>query len=231
MALRRGFTLVELIIYFMLSALILGLILSLFTVAKRTQQHTYSQYLVGGPIASTIRLLRKELQSTALGTVRAFPTETGSEAPGMSCLSAFDEQDGKFQLGDYGAPHWQKHVFYSLNSEGTLTRWSEELGEKDYLPRAAVKLPSERSSGGRAVMHGLLPPNKGVDSYQDPTKYGGFEIAFVRRDNGEDSLSYVNPTESDEYDTHTRLVQVTLRTYGDRDPTFSEITFRVCPRF
>ena len=54
----------------------------------------------------------------------------------------------------------------------------------------------------------------------------------MRRENGQDSLSKTNPRDSEEYSSHTRLVEVTLRTFEDRsEPDFSEVTFRVCPRY
>ncbi len=230
---RRGFTLVELIIYFFLSVLVLGLVASMFTVAKRTQQHTYAQYLVGGPIADTIRLLQKELQSTALTSVQAFPQNGGGERPGMSCASAFDS-DGAFSLSGYGTPHWQKHVFYFINEEGSLIRWTRDYtdAEKDmHLPVRPTNAPSDHPGGGRPVMPGLLQPNTEVEKYQPATPYGGFEVGFVRRAGGAESVSPVNPSDSTDYPAHTRLVQVTLRTHGERNPSFSEIKFRVCPRY
>lgn len=232
MALRpkRGFTLVELIVYFMLSALVIGLMVSMFTVAKRTQQHTSAQYLVGGPIASTIRLLRRELQATALTSIQVYPGNTGTERPGMSCVSAYDT-DGKFTLGDYGTPKWQKHVFYTLNEKGALERWSQEFTDKNFLPQLATTMPSARVDGGKSLLHGLLLPNKEVKDVQAATPFGGFEVAFVRRTNGVDSLDYTNPAKSKDYANHTRLVEVILRTQADRNPTFSEVRFRVCPRY
>ena len=65
MEMRRGTTLIEIVIYFGLSVVALGIIVSMFTVAQRTQRQTYSQYLVGGSLSSTIRLIRRELQATA----------------------------------------------------------------------------------------------------------------------------------------------------------------------
>lgn len=226
----RGFTLIEMVVYFGIASLALGVIVSLFKIAGRTQQQTYSQYLVGGSMASTIRLLRNELQSTALASVQAYP-EAGGTAPGLSCVSAFD-LDGKFTVNGYGVPKWQKHVFYHLGSNGSLTRWQQPIAKPNLLPTPTSTLPSQLGSDGRSIMSGLLPPNKAAASYYPSTPFGGFEVNFVRRTNGTDSLTQVNPTKSKQYSSHTRLIEVTLRTFEDRgEPDFSEITFRVCPRY
>lgn len=225
-----GFTLIEIIVYCGLSALALGIIVSLFAVAQRTQQQTYSGYLVGGSLASTVRLLRNELQSTALASIQAYP-EAGGGSPGMSCSSAYDK-DGKFTINGYGVPLWQKHVFYHLDNSGALFRWKQAIDKPTLLPTPSTTLPSTLATDGSSIMSGLLPPNKAVDKFYPGSKFGGFEVNFVRRTNGVDSLTQVNPAKSKDYDTHTKLVQVTLRTFEDRsNPDFSELSFRVCPRY
>lgn len=222
---RRGFTLIEIVVYFGLAVVALGVILSIFTVATRTQQQTYSQYLVGGSLSTTVRLIRRELQATALSSIM---NEEG--VPGFSCASAYDN-DGKFTLNGYGVPNWQKHVFYRLD-DGALIRWSQDMAEVNMLPSPTAIALAEAGGNGRSVMSGLLPANKAVGSLFEASPYGGLEISYVRREEGVDSLSKVNPRDSEEYDTHTRLVEVTLRTFEDRsEPDFSEIRFRVCPRY
>ena len=228
MAMKRGFTLIEIVIYFGISAVALGIIASIFAIAQRTQRHTYSQYLVGGSLSSTVRLLRKELQATSLSSIQVYP-EAGDTGPGMSCASAYNE-DGKFSLNGYGVPNWQKHVFYHLDSDGSLARWTKVKAEQNFLPNRSDDMPSE-IDGGRSVMNGLLPANTEVENFYSASNVGGFEINFVRRNNGVDSLSPVNPSDSEDYETHTRLVQVTLRTYEERQDNFSELSFRVCPRY
>lgn len=229
MAIRRmrGFTLVELIVYFGLSVIVLGLLFSMFTVAKRTQQHTYSQYLVGGPIASTIRLIRRDLQATALTSIQVH--QDANERPGLSFVSAYNNE-GTFVIGDYGTPRWQKHVAYHLNEKNALVRRTQEIADKDYLPRPST-LPPSAMTGGRAVLHGLLAPNRSVENVQPATSYGGFEVGFVRRGTTGESIHPTNPAKSTDYPSHTRLLEVTLRTSGERDSSFAEIRFRVCPRY
>lgn len=233
MALKRarGATLIELVIYFGLSALALGLIVSIFKVAQRTQQQTYSQYLVGGKLSSTIRLLRRELQATALASISVYPDDTGTGQPGLSCVSAYSEE-GEFVVSGYGVPDWQKYVYYSLGNNGSLSRWKGSLPEGQVLPVPSVTLPSELGSDGSSIMPGLLPPNQDVGDFHSASPFGGFEVSFLRLENGRYTTTQVNPANSTDYENHTRLVQVTLRTYEERSqPDFSEITFRVCPRY
>ena len=224
---RRGFTLIELVIYFGLSAMALGVLVSMFIIASRTQQQTYSQYLVGGSLSSTVHLIRRELQATALSSIKVYSDGT----PGFSCASAYDSE-GNFTVNGYGAPHWQKHVFYNLGSNGSLSRWSKDMPDPNFLPSLTNELPSNLGSEGRPIMAGMLPANKAVGDIFPGSPSGGLEVSFVRRENGVDSLSKVNPAESKDYDKHTRLVEVTIRTFEDHSrPDFSELTFRVCPRY
>ena len=228
MEMRRGATLIEIVTYFGLSVVALGIIVSMFTVAQRTQRQTYSQYLVGGSLSSTIRLIRRELQATALSSI-----VNQENAPGFSCASAYDNE-GDFKVNGYGVPHWQKHVYYHLDTSGSLIRWNKDIPDANFLPTPSSTSPSAvEASQGRSIMSGLLPAGTAVgDDIYEGSPFGGLELSYVRRENGQDSLSKTNPRDSEEYSSHTRLVEVTLRTFEDRsEPDFSEVTFRVCPRY
>ena len=229
MAVKRwgGHTLLELIIYFALSVAALGILVSLITVARRTGDHTYAQYLVAGNMATTIRMIRKELQATSLASVTAYGKS--GEAPGFSCVSAYDDK-GEFQLGAYGTPHWQKHVYYTCDAEGKITRWTTDIADKNFLPTLAPA-PTSADSGGKVLMHDALPPNKDVGKWQAATSYGGLEVAFVRRDGATETLSPDNPRDSDKPEQNTRLMQVILRTLEPNGPNFMEVKFRIAPRY
>jgi hypothetical protein len=242
MAIKRwgGHTLLELIIYMALSVAALGILVSLITVARRTGDHTYAQYLVAGNMATTIRMIRKELQATSLASVTSYG-ENGGEAPGFSCVSAYDDK-GEFQLGAYGTPHWQKHVYYTLDAEGKITRWTTDIADKNYLPTLAPAPTA--SEGGKVLMQDALPPNKAVDKWQPATSYGGLQVGFVRRkgnlevgppakfnQTGEE-ISPDNPRDSDKPEENTRLIEIVLRTLEEAGgPNFMEVKFRVAPRY
>lgn len=230
MAIKRfgGHTLIELVIYFALSVAALGILASLITVARRTGDHTYAQYLVAGNMATTIRMIRKELQATSLASVTAYGVNNG-EAPGFSCVSAYDDK-GEFQLGAYGTPHWQKHVYYTLNSEGNITRWTTDIADKNYLPTLAPN-PTGPDSSGKALMSDALPPNIAVGQWQPATNFGGLEVGFVRRAGATETISRDNPRDSSAPEQNTRLIEVVLRTLEEQGPNFLEVKFRVAPRY
>lgn len=227
----RGMTLTELVVYMALSSMVLGLIVSLFTVAKRTQRHTYTQFLMGGRLASAVRVVKQDLKSTALSSIRVFPDGSGGD-PGMSLISAYDSK-GKFTLGSYGSPLWQKHVYYHLDKNGLLVRWKKELSQKDGLPVQGLANPSELAGDKHPLTEGLLPPNVQVGDFQEATPFGGFEVGFVRRTQGKDTVVTQNPRDSKDFESHTRLVQVTFHTLEDqgKNPTYSRLVVRVCPRY
>ena len=232
MALRKkigGHTLIELIIYFALSLAALGILTSLFTVARRTSDTSYAQYLVAGNMATTVRMIRKELQATSLASVTSYG-ETAGQAPGFSCVSAYDDK-GEFQLSMYGTPHWQKHVYYTLNNKGNVTRWTASIADKNFLPVLAPAPGAPDAATGKVLMSDALPPNKAVGKWFAANTFGGLEIGFVRRAGGKETISRVNPRDSDKPEESTRLIEVVIRTLEENGPNFLEIKFRVVPRY
>lgn len=224
----RGHSLIELIIYCALSVCALGILTSLVIVARRTGDQVYAQYLVAGNMATTIRTIRKELEATALASVTSYGNNRLDPA-GFSCVSAYDS-NGEFQLGSYGTPYWQKHVYYMLDKEGKITRWTSDIAKKDYLPVLAPP-PTTPGDAARVLMHDALPPGRAVGNWQPATNFGGLEVGFVRREGAEDTIAYHNPRDFADTATNTRLVQVVLRSLEESGPNFMEVKFRVCPRY
>lgn len=239
----------ELAVYAGLASLALLAIVSLFAISKRTQRHTYSSYLVGGRVASAIRVLRRDFQMTALPSIQAYPNSGDSgERPGASFVSAYSLDKGDFQVNDYGAPKWVKHVFYTIRPDadaksGQLVRWEQGIDPVTLLPELASKLPSDITGDDqRVVLENVVLPSVTIDNVGEGGSYtasewGGFEVKFVRREGGEagaETLTSENPTTSDDPEDNTRLVDITLRTVSDErsnTPTLYEIKLRVCPRY
>lgn len=224
---NRGVTLIEMIIYCVLSVAALGILVSLVTVLRRTGDHTYAQYLVAGNLASTIRTIRKELQTTSLASVTVYDGQGGQE-PGFSCVSAYDE-NGEFKMGAYGAPHWQKHVYYTVTGKSNITRWWIPISDPNYLPTLAPN-PSG-AEAAKALMNDALPVNTKVGQWQPATSFGGLEVGFVRRNGANETISHQNPRDSTNPAHNTRLIEVTLRTLDETGPNFMEVKFRVSPRY
>lgn len=229
---RRGATLIELVIYFALSCAAGLILLSLFLLATRGGEQAYGTYLVSGNMATTIRMIRKELQATALASIVLAPAGATS---GFSCVSAYDDK-GEFQLGAYGAPHWQKHVYYSLNAKGDISRWTANIADQNFLPTLAPAAGVNPATG-RVLMPDALPPNTAVgdadnkdpDRWQEAKPAGGLEVGFLRRDG---TVVAQNPRDSADPEQNTRVVQVVLRLFEkERGPNFMEVKFRVTPRF
>ena len=247
---KRGFTLVELVVYFGLSAVVLLIVVSIFRIANQSQQATYSSYFVSGRTYSALTILRRDLQNTALSAITAYPNKTNStEAPGMSCPSPFGfdgKEQGELQISSYGAPEWQKMIFYTVSKQGTkvggLTRWGKKLKSDDFLPALGTVLPSNpEGDDGRGLLEDVLLPNKTVDGVGGEGGFqsgpgGGFEVQFVRRaggEGGEESLSSENPRTQDAAG-NTRLVQVTLKILRDEKssrPSLYILKLRACPRY
>lgn len=225
---QRGFTLIEIIIYFALSVAALGILTSLVTVLRRTGDHTYAQYLVSGNMATTIRLIQKELQATALASVTVYGGEAGGQS-GFSCVSAYDDK-GQFKIGLYGVPYWQKHVYYLLGADGKIKRLTSDIADKNHLPVAAPK-PSASLTKEKVLMPDALPVNKAVDKWQPATPYGGLEVGFVRRNGATESISADNPRLSNKPKENTRLIQVIVRLLEESGPNFLEVKFRVAPKY
>ena len=114
---HRGFTMIELVVYFALSSIVLLTLVGIFKISNRSQQATYSSYLVGGRTYSALSVLRRDLQNTALSAIEAYPQKgSSSEPPGMSCPSPFGfsgDEKGQLQISPHGSPDWQKMVHYT----------------------------------------------------------------------------------------------------------------------
>lgn len=224
---RKGPGALELVVYSILSVVALGIISSLLSNIRQSEPQTPSQQLATGELATAIRTIRKELQATSLASVRVYG-EKGEETPGFSCISAYDDK-GEFRLSIHGTPHWQKFVTYTLDKQGVVTRWTRELDPDMPTPTS----PGDRSApgAGRTLLEKALPPYTTVGSFQEATRFGGLEVGFVRRPNGKEIISRVNPSESPGSQQNTGLIEVVLRTLDPDGPEFTEVKFRVAPRY
>lgn len=243
---RRGFTLMEIAVYAFLLVLAGAAVAGIFAVTRQTSHSTTSSYLVTGSAETAMRWLREELRETALASIRVSPEDGGEETPGLSFVSARafgDSARGELLVNRYGAPQWDKHVFYTLETEaghnvGKLVRWEQEIAEKNLLPVPSTLAPSSPTGGAerRVVLHNVIAPNvtveaQGGDITSD--KFGGFRAQFIRRSggtDGEESLTSVNPTFGNPQD-NTRLLEVELKILQERgyNPNYYTIRFRVTP--
>lgn len=253
---RLGISLPEVMIYVVMTGMAVAAVAALFQLGRAAQQSTLSGYLVSGQADTALRWLRRDLQETALVSMRTYPsTAQPAQPPGCSMASGRSPSDKSPQLNisKYGTPLWSKQVMYSLKVDpgarrGELIRWELPLtdAEKDFVPRPASALPNSFSSNvnRRVLLRDVLAPNAkvgnlgGKPNYQTD-KYGGFRVLFVQRMGGEagaEQLTDVNPGDTKQAqvaENHTSLVQVRLEILADdkHNPSFYQLEFKAHPRY
>lgn len=253
---KRGVSLMEMLVYFGLSVLVLVVLFNFFWYGRRTFESGNQSFLAGTEAETAIRYLKNDLSSTSLGTVRAYPNPNfPTQAPGMTLASAHTMQDGTFKVNQYGAPLWCKHVAYTVESQQgklALIRWENEYNPKDLLPIATPFLPSTQANKThrRVLLRGIAPAGFAHKAMPAPLgQQGGFQVSFVRSDNsGEikstrpgESLSVWNPAYVAEHKPagmtfagNTRVVDVSLTFLLPDSTTGKEsavhLPFRVTPK-
>jgi len=255
---KRGFTLMELTVYMFLFVLAGMALYQLYTLGTKFSQSTLSSYLVSGDTETAIRWLRRDIQETALVSMRTYPGQDGpTEKPGCSFLSArntTNEDPDNLNVSKYGTSLWTKYVFYSLvpstDRIGDLVRWEKALDkvDKDFIPHP-VDLATTPSSGLSSKLRmvrlkQVLLPNVKVDGlagqpgYQ-ADEFGGFKVQYIRRKGGEagaEELTSVNPGDNPKApkpEDNTSLISVELKILSNdkSKPSFYDINFRVHPRY
>lgn len=238
---RRAYTLVELIVYFMTSALVMWAIVSMFISGRKSYEATSSSYLVSKDAEAALRWIRADLQETALTTVRVYPNdEDSSGAPGISMASARN-LDEEFEVNAFGAPKWQTYVYYTLDKDGVLTRWIEEHEFKG-TPVASDNKPSNvrNKSKQRVILRSVAKPGQELPGFDQPmSERGGLDLQFVRiTKDGKVSLSNLNPAQATATGAtgtdHTKLIDlqltvVTKNSSSGKD-SYVQLPIRVMPR-
>lgn len=246
---NQGHTLMELIVYAALT-LVAGLLIWAFqSVVWSTQRATSATYLAGGQTETAIAWMRRDLNETALASIKVYPgAEHTEEAPGLSMASsrAYDPNlKAKLLVNRWGAPQWDKHVYYTLKTEGSeqtgsLVRWEQEFATKNYLPVSSNVLPSVASDGKKKILlRDVLAPNTtvdgvGLEGHITTDEFGGFRVQFLRRANGSggaESLTTQNPKKGNPHD-NTRMLEVELKILQDAHskPHYYAIKYRIAAR-
>lgn len=198
---RRGFTLVEILIYAFLSLLILATVTALFSTGRGHYQAASTSFLIGKEAEVGLRWIRADLQGAPLTSIRLYPrTGFSTEPPGCSFVSARGE-DGTLQLSDAGVPLWQRHVFYTLVREGngntgSLVRWEKPLAAPAPEPSATAVLPSSLGGSQRALLRGLAWPGSELEGLGRLGPGGGFALRFVRQTPDGEELVEENPADT-----------------------------------
>lgn len=244
---NKGMTLTELIIYSFLAILAGALLWGFRSITMRTQHATTASYLVSNQTETAISWLRRDLNETALASIQVYPNASEpNEAPGLSCVSNRDFETAKQLTTRWGAPQWDKHVLYTLESEpgsklGNLVRWEREIANKNNLPVLCNVLPSSSTrSRSKVLIRRLVKANQTIENagpggQVDSDESGGFSVKFIRRQNGsggEESLTNVNPRQGDPRH-NTRMMEVELKLLKNEKrthPDYFRLKFRVAAK-
>ena len=181
---RRGFTLVEMVVYMFVAGLVLSAMYSLFWLSQSSYGKATEIFRLEQDLNQVVIWLRRDLRDTTLGSIRSYPHQTpslGSDdtAPGISLAGARDPNDAmRMLLSPMGTPAWRNHVYYSLlppeapgpngqAGRSRLVRW-EDSGpapsggaaptagafKVPMLPVATTTLPSAGASGSSTLAGG-----------------------------------------------------------------------------
>lgn len=252
MALKvRGMTLIELVIYIAMAAVVAIVAGSLFVLARNTTESTNSNYFLSADTETAVAWLRRDLQQCSLASIQSFPGE-GKGTPGASFCSALQSEDVKrIDANDSGHPNWHNHVYYTLvgtdKTTGKLVRWSQPTSADAFqFPTLAPLQPTAVvSATSRAIHTRVLMPNQELYGVGNPDGkidgHGGFHLQFVRQseNDGSETLSDTNPSAPEllkkgDFRSNTRLVQLELKFFTSSStgkPSFYSLRFRVCPRY
>jgi hypothetical protein len=213
---KRGVTIIELMTYAFVVSILLAGMLACYKSYREFYAGAVGSYLISSEFEPGLRALRRELKETALVSLRAYPNKLVSSArPGLSFISGRDwDRPTQLNISPHGAPEWDKHVFYTMDERGIVTRWEKKIDPLIYMPVASTDLPQSVEGRHTKTMF------KGMT---------GIQVSFLSyAENGDELLTsenpYLNPAPE-----QTRIVQVDLKgTNGSSDSFW--VHFRVAPR-
>lgn len=239
---RRGLTLIEMMIACFIGLLVMSAAITLSVVVGKDVDRDESSFSLDQELSECVTYLQHDLRYTTLASVRAYPRDDGQPS-GASMLAAEPLGEfGRVEMSQFGSPRWQKHVFYSLTSNGDgtarLIRYEQPLGTEIFdvvsplLPWTLRNDPSTRVIAKTVVDRGWGMTGS-RDSLQtlgsDPTSAGGMKISFLHKDG---STTHLNPSEDDPT-LSTGLVQIELQLVDLTDLgkiSMMPFQFRVYPR-
>ena len=236
---NRAYTLVEITIYCFLAALVMTAMFAFFQYARVTSSVASAGFALGQDEMDALRGVRRDLQETSLQSLRSFPGQ-------VAMVSARDD-NGVFQVSQYGVPQWSRYVVLALEpGEYTckLIRFEVASDFSNRIPQPAAQAFTLPSSGARVLSPNVLAAGfaPGMDANDHAiipqgTAPGGLTLGFVRADG---SLSALSPNQSNDNDQPgwtagtTDLVELKI-TLAEKSSTRGkwsvlELPIRVAPR-
>lgn len=224
---KKGFTLIEIMIATFISAIILTVILTIFSFGRKAYDYSEYSHTIAEDTYFAIQWLRKDLQQTSLGTIRSYPNaDYQEEKPGASFESAIGVDSGTFELTDFGTPNWSNHVFYRLEESGTQYYKGRNLKVAD-LVRLEVPIPSDKTGtfpyptdtlpsnadgkNKRVILRDVIMNGQDLDGNGEKDEYHGFRLWFVRKDkDGKEILSEYNPAQVSSWGNENQRDSLTI---------------------
>ena len=108
---RAGFTLVEILVATMISALVATLAISVYTVTVNRESSNIGSFEVESQLAHTVDVLREELRETNFSSIHL-----GVDNLSFASANPMNEISS-MEVSRFGAPKWQKTVLYSLRPD------------------------------------------------------------------------------------------------------------------
>lgn len=204
----RAATLVELMVYMAVAALVMTAVLSLFRYARRGAASASSGFALGQDAARALLVLRRDLQETSLSSIRYYPKADSTNS--MLVMASARDDKNTLHMTQYGVLQWCGYVGYAVLPNGEqglskLVRWQVTNNFVDRNPTPPTDMLAVPASA-RTVVPNLVSPGFQISAdagvphlaaaATPAAAAGGFVVGFVRRDStGNETLSASNPNQ------------------------------------
>ncbi len=209
-SLKKGFTLIEIMIASFIAMILMGVIISIFFFGRKAYDYARYSYIIDLDTYTAIKWIKKDLIHTNLGTIWTISDEDlrkvnfEREVPVLTFESAVDPKTGNFTINKYGSAYWKKYVIYTIVKEnkplpeaegikvGRLMRYEKILTPQgdpnDPYPPMPKMLDLSNSlqlpdgvTNARVVLQNVVLPGQNLDRKGGVEKYQGFLVRFVRK--------------------------------------------------
>jgi hypothetical protein len=187
---KKGFSLVELMVYAFLTVLILGVVFRMMVLNRRQMERPAATFRTQQELLTAHRYLERDIEETRLSSIRIYPNSSHPNAlPGISLSSPRSIEDDSLKLSPTGFPVWQKTVYYFLEKdprrpssarlvrrEGVISGYPSAVPLASYHEPARAPFNRRRE---RVVARSLLLPMESIPLLSRRLgPAGGFEAYF-----------------------------------------------------
>ncbi len=220
---RAGITLIELLVYMVLSLIVLSVIAMVVNGVHHTGASASSSFVLGQDSAVGFEKLRQDFNDTSLQSIRVVAEPVAQSPSSWVSLAGARNLQHKLQVTPFGAPAWNQYICYRLlpdqDGDGITSLVRYQVPQK--FPGADPKwaggmpvpsaAPLPQTAQVETIFNQIVAPGFGfgesspgvLASVADRSKIrGGFEVNFVRQGpDGQRSLSPLNPNQGSDRNT------------------------------